>query len=221
VPYNILGPGGCQVASPATTLACPSGGDGTRAPEQFIPVRPDGSSQPIQPGEAVLLKSVQTGKFCRALAVGGQQQIACDQAGLSSAAPFTYTGTGITLDGQPFTNPGGGKPAYFGAQGSTGSSVTFLPPPIPTSTPVNIYVPSKGYLRVDSTSDFAYVGNGTGLTPPELFYVQVRRQLQVQQPPGCVGGQVQASQAPPLPQPPGCGRVRLANARTSTHWQLS
>jgi hypothetical protein len=178
VPYNILGRSTCQVANPASTLTCTSNGDGTTAPEQFIPFRPDGTSAPIQPGETMYLKSVQTGKFCRVVAVGGEQQIACDQDSAATATAITYTGAGMALDGQPFVNPGGGRPAYFGAQGSAGGTkITFLPPPVPTSAPVNINISSKGYLRADNTANYAYVGNGTGLTPPELFYMQVRARV--------------------------------------------
>jgi hypothetical protein len=174
MPYNIMGPSTCLVASLTATLTCTSGGDGTTTAEQLVPVRPDGSSGHIQPGETMYLKSVQTGKFCHAVAVGGQQQIACDQATPASAAAITYTGVGMALNGQPFVNPGDGTPAYFASAGSAGSAVTFLRPPILTSTALDIYTPNGGYLRADSATDFVYVGNGTGLAPPEQFTMQVR-----------------------------------------------
>jgi hypothetical protein len=155
VPYNILALGSCQLASPSTTMTCPVGGDGTTAPEQFIPVRPNGRSDPIQPGEAMQLQSVQTGMWCRVVSKSGQQQIACDQPTAATATPLTYTSRGLSYQGAPFFNPGGGQPAYFSTPGSAGTSATFLPPPIPTNTPVNIYVPSKGYLRVDNITGFA------------------------------------------------------------------
>jgi hypothetical protein len=141
------------------------------------------------------------------VAAGGQQQIACDQASSASAAAITYTSTGMALGGAPFFNPGDGRPAYFGAPGSAGSRVTFLPPPIPTSTPISIYVPSKGYLRVDSTSDYAYVGNGTGLTPPELFYVQVRPWGRTAAPRG-----VSALPSRAAPRPPAAAARKLLRA---------
>jgi hypothetical protein len=43
-------------------------------------------------------------------------------------------------------------------------------PPLPPITPITIQDPSGNYVRVQNSSDFAWVGNGTGKTPPETFY---------------------------------------------------
>ncbi len=170
MPYNVLALGSCQLASPSTTMTCPVGGDGTTAPEQFIPARPDGRSDPIQPGEAMQLQSVQTGMWCRVVSKAGQQQIACDQPTRATATPLTYTGRGLAYNGAPFFNPGAGQPAYFSTPGTAGTSATFLPPPIPTNTPVNIMVPSKGYLRVDNITGYA-----VGARPAQPLCTLARR----------------------------------------------
>jgi hypothetical protein len=59
-------------------------------------------------------------------------------------------GAGIGYDGAPFVSPGAGKPAYFGTPGTAGTSAVFLPPPIPTNTPVSVLVPGKCYLQLDT-----------------------------------------------------------------------
>jgi hypothetical protein len=43
-------------------------------------------------------------------------------------------------------------------------------PPLPPITPITIQDPRGNYVRVQNSSDFAWVGNGTGKTPPETFY---------------------------------------------------
>ncbi len=60
MPYNVGGPGTCRVDFTANYMHCPDPGtgDGTKPPEQFIPIRPDGTSDPIQPGEPMYWKSV-------------------------------------------------------------------------------------------------------------------------------------------------------------------
>jgi hypothetical protein len=40
-----------------------------------------------------------------------------------------------------------------------------------------MHVPGKGYLRIDSTTQFASCSSGTGATPAELFYVQARHRV--------------------------------------------
>jgi hypothetical protein len=53
----------CRVDSETSYMYCPTpGGNGSSAPEQFVPVRPDGGSSPIAPGQPTFLKSEQTGK---------------------------------------------------------------------------------------------------------------------------------------------------------------
>jgi hypothetical protein len=67
-------------------------GDGLSLPEQFTPVRPDNTSNPIQPGEPMLLQSEQTGLWCRVVVNGGVSKVQCDQPTRGTATPLTYTG---------------------------------------------------------------------------------------------------------------------------------
>jgi hypothetical protein len=152
-------------------MVCPANGTGTTVPEQFTLYRPDGGSSPILPGETMIMKSDQTGKYCRITVIGGLEQILCDQDTPATATPFTYTGSGMSYNGKPLVSPGGGLPSYFGPSGSAPTPATFVPPPLEPNTPVRISVPSQGFLRVDNLTSYAYCGDGDGTTPPELFYV--------------------------------------------------
>jgi hypothetical protein len=63
MPNKIAGGGICRIDSTASYVYCPTpGGNGSTAPEQFVPVRPDGGSDPIVPGQPTFLKSKETGK---------------------------------------------------------------------------------------------------------------------------------------------------------------
>jgi hypothetical protein len=169
MPYNLWAPGACQVTSPGSFMACPDGGDGTSAPDQFVAYRPDNGGSPIMPGEPMYLQSMQTGKFCRVVLFGGQQRVACDQSSTEGAAQLVYTGSGASYNNQPFINPGSNQPIYFGGSAAKPQAAAFLPPPIPTNTAISIAMPSRGFLRIDSTTAYAYCGNGNGTSPPELF----------------------------------------------------
>ncbi len=58
VPNYIAGNGVCRVDSATTYMYCPlPGGNGSTVEEQFVPVRPDGSSAPIPPSQPTFLKS--------------------------------------------------------------------------------------------------------------------------------------------------------------------
>ena len=65
---------------------------GLSPPEQWIPVRPDGTTKPIAPGEEVYWQSAQTNKFCRVVEVSGQSRVQCDQDSPEAAARMVYTG---------------------------------------------------------------------------------------------------------------------------------
>jgi hypothetical protein len=169
MPYNLWAPGTCQVTSPGSFMTCPDGGDGTSAPDQFVAYRPDNGGSPIMPGEPMYLQSMQTGKFCRVVLFGGsQQRVACDQSSTEGAAQLVYTGSGASYNNQPFINPGGNQPIYFGSPGSRPQAASFLPPPIPTNMPLSIKMPA-GYLRVDGVNGFAHTCTGTGKETQELF----------------------------------------------------
>jgi hypothetical protein len=106
----------CRVDGLTSYMYCPlPGGDGNTTQEQFTPVRPDGGSVPIGPGQATYLRSELTGKYCRVVPVSGRSQVLCDQDATSTATLLTYTGYSLsTAEGRPFLNPGGSSPIYFG-----------------------------------------------------------------------------------------------------------
>ena len=96
LPYNLNNPGTCRADSISSFMTCASAnGTGMTPPEQFVPTRPDLSSQPILPGEAVYWQSAQTGKYCRVVEDVGRQKVLCDSDTLAGATPLTYTGTGV------------------------------------------------------------------------------------------------------------------------------
>jgi hypothetical protein len=128
VPHEMLTSGNCRVDSATTYLSCPPGGTGTTLPEQFVPYRPDGGLTPIQTGEELLLKSEQTGLYCRVVSdtATGKSQILCDQPTPATATPLTYTATGFSYNGRPLiTDANGG--AYLGAPGGTGTHISLRP----------------------------------------------------------------------------------------------
>ncbi len=98
----------------ATSAAYTSGGNGTSTPEQFLaaPHADINSLSPILPGQTALLKSAQTGQYCRlaVLGSGPERGMVCDQPTAATATPLTYTGSGLsTTDGVALvtTTPGG------------------------------------------------------------------------------------------------------------------
>lgn len=96
MPYNLFGTGTCRVEGIATYLTCPSTtGTGSTPPEQFTPIRPDLGAVPIKAGDPVIWQSTQTGKFCRVVAVSGQNRVQCDMDSLAQATALTYTGSGV------------------------------------------------------------------------------------------------------------------------------
>ncbi len=98
MPYNIFSAGTCRVDSTTTALACTTtNGIGAIPPEQFIPVRPDLSSAPIQPSQPVVWQSAQTGKFCRVVQQAGQSRLVCDQDSAKQATQLHYTGSGAWM----------------------------------------------------------------------------------------------------------------------------
>ena len=94
-PYNIGAPDNCRIDNVTNHLYCPQPtGSGSTPPEQFIFSSPDMSSTPIKPGQQMLMKSVQTGKWCRVLLDG---KVMCDLDSSAGAAVLGYTGTGGKL----------------------------------------------------------------------------------------------------------------------------
>jgi hypothetical protein len=117
--YSIAVGSPCRVDSAASYLYCPPGAPQNDTGEQFLVVSSGANSisagQPLGPGSAIFLKSLQTGKYCRVVSVQGKQQIVCDvedpQApGAAGASVFDYTGSGFSYNGQGFANYGGDEP---------------------------------------------------------------------------------------------------------------
>ena len=97
----------------ATAAATCSAGDGTTRPEQYSAIDPANlnSVNPIKPGQTTVIKSAQTGQYCRLAKVNtaGEMGMICNQTSSSTATPFTYTGSGLAVNGIPMvqTTPGG------------------------------------------------------------------------------------------------------------------
>jgi hypothetical protein len=116
-PINIKTPaptaGNVRSDSP-TAFAYVGSGDGTSLPEQYIAVDPANPSSidPIRPGEAAVMKSAQTGMYCRLAptGTGTERGMLCDQPSLAGATPLTYTGSGLALDGVPLVSTSPGSP---------------------------------------------------------------------------------------------------------------
>ncbi len=61
-----------------------------------MPVRPNLSSEPVRQGEALVLQSVHTGKFCRVdQGSGGASTLVCDAETVEQATALQYTGSGV------------------------------------------------------------------------------------------------------------------------------
>lgn len=110
---------------------------GTSTTEQFVlqPVNGSTTVERIMPGEQTIIKSVETGMYCRlATFDDGQQGVLCDVSSISQATPLTYTGTGLAYGGQPLAAGGAGQPLLVtpGATSST-STLTVYPVGPPAS----------------------------------------------------------------------------------------
>lgn len=85
-------------------------GSGSTPPEQFYAFNPANTADnaPIQSGHAVILRSQQTGMYCRMAAMpsAGQQGMVCDAATPAAAASLTFTGSGLAFNGVPLSATG-------------------------------------------------------------------------------------------------------------------
>jgi len=124
VPLTILGPDGRPVrvdSSSGFMYLGPDGGDGSTPPEQFYAYAAGnlGSTAPILPGDAIVLKSAQTGMYCRLSSLSqtgrrrlqqapqlppgcsASQGMVCDQSSPEGATAMVYTGAGLEYNGTP------------------------------------------------------------------------------------------------------------------------
>ena len=118
-------------SSPAYATA----GSGETAPEQYLAYDPanPASTDPIQPGDTTILKSVETGQYCRLApspANSTQLVVLCDQPTAATATPLTYTGSGLSYNGVPLVATGPGAPLMLANTttapvGSTDEQLTF------------------------------------------------------------------------------------------------
>jgi hypothetical protein len=113
-------------------MYCPAGAQQNDAAEQFavFPASKNMSAgQALQPGTSILIKSVNTGKFCRVVAVGSAQQILCDVEDASGASVMGYTGFGFSYQGQGFANSGSSQPLQVSS--SAGAQASLAPSECP------------------------------------------------------------------------------------------
>ncbi len=125
------------------SLPCSS----TNTAQQFLlqPAYGSTTATAIAPGERTIIKSVETGLYCRVALVGpGQQGLLCDVTNPSQATAVTYTGTGFAYGGQPLAAIGSGQPLLVspGATSST-SGLTLLQLPASRPPPTRRPPPQK------------------------------------------------------------------------------
>jgi hypothetical protein len=117
--------------------------------QQFLlqPANGSTTATAIAPGEQTIIKSVETGLYCRVATVGdGQQGLLCDVTNASEATPVTYTGTGFSYGGQPLASAGIGQPLLVtpGATSSTsGVTVDTVDPPVTPGVTFGWTTPAK------------------------------------------------------------------------------
>ena len=119
-PLTVWGPNGRPVRVDSTSgfmYLGPGGSDRSTPPEQFFMYAAGnvGSTAPILPGDAIILKSAQTGMFCRLRsfsqtevqtlqlppACSAAQGMVCDQSSPEGATIMVYTGNGLEHNGTP------------------------------------------------------------------------------------------------------------------------
>ena len=184
-PLNIITPNNTYVRNDNTTnYAYPGNGTGATPPEQYLAYHPgnlaDGS--PIDPYETAILKNAQTGLYCQLRPLPSnttQIGMICDQPTDAIATVMTYTGDGLSYNGIALVSAGPGQPLLLEnttrvpVLGPTADNLTLVPaltgPPIPPDTPLKILAPTGNPVRNDNLTNYAYVGNGNGTTPPELY----------------------------------------------------
>jgi hypothetical protein len=83
-----------------------------------------GSTVPIQPGETAILQNEQTGQYCQLRGLPSnstQLGMFCDQPTPATATVMTYTGSGLSYQGQPLVAAGPLAPLLL-------SNTTTVPP---------------------------------------------------------------------------------------------
>jgi hypothetical protein len=115
-PLNIISPNGSYVRSDNSSSPATVGtGTGGTAPEQYLAFHPDNldSTSPIEPYDTAVLRSVETGLWCRlAPLTSNTTQIGmiCDQPTAATGTTLTYTGDGLSYNGIDLVASGPGQP---------------------------------------------------------------------------------------------------------------
>ena len=133
----ITGSGSYVRTDNATSPATSGTGTGSTAPEQYSAYVPGNvnSTSPILPGQPTIIKSVQTGLYCRLAPLASNVTklvMLCDQASAASASNLTYTGGGLSYNGVPLVSTGGGAPLMLAnttatPAGATDDNLSFPP----------------------------------------------------------------------------------------------
>jgi hypothetical protein len=137
-PITITSPSGCMaVDSTAYPMYSANPCTGTTQ-EQFVlqPANGSTTTEQIMPGEQTIIKSVETGKYCRVATLdGGNQGLICDVTSPSQATPVTYTGTGFAYGGQPLASGGSGEALLVSPGAGSSTSTLTVQPVSPPATP--------------------------------------------------------------------------------------
>jgi hypothetical protein len=146
------------------------------------------SSLPLAPGATTIIKSAQTGQFCRLVPATSTSNtsptlvMVCDVTDPSQATPLTYTSTGLTYNGQSILPVGPGGQLAVLPPGSTtapqiGTPAGWAPatpagPAIAPGRPFNIQT-SSGYVSVGPGGAPLFTNNSsTGQSLAEQFTLQ-------------------------------------------------
>ena len=138
-PLNIISPNGSYVRSDnSSSPATVGSGTGASPPEQYLAFHPDNlnSTSPIEPYDTAVLRSVETGLWCRlAPLTSNATQIGmiCDQPTAATGTTLTYTGDGLSYNGIDLVASGPGQPLLLEnttrvpVSGPTADNLTITP----------------------------------------------------------------------------------------------
>jgi hypothetical protein len=113
----------------STNFAYVGPGPGYTPPEQYYAYDPTNLTDPtpIQPGQKAILKSNQTGMYCRIAlfdAATDEWGMLCDQPTPDTASWFTYEYRGLTYNNTPLVASGPGEPLLLQTGNVTGDTLT-------------------------------------------------------------------------------------------------
>ena len=138
-PLNIISPNGSYVRSDnSSSPATVGSGTGGTAPEQYLAFHPDNlnSTSPIEPYDTAVLRSVETGLWCRLAPLTSnttQIGMVCDQPTAATGTALTYTGDGLSYNGIDLVASGPGQPLLLEnttrvpVSGPTADNLTITP----------------------------------------------------------------------------------------------